>query len=354
MAPFYLKSRLSTAVVLLLSSQQAFTKPVSWKDEAVAMEGELDILARGCANPCGWSGQLCCAAGEACFTDRFDRAQCGGGGTAGGSWEYVTRTWVETDENTYTSVYSTYVGGAPSPEATATCNTARNESPCGSICCASDQYCQLVDQCAPAAPGRTTGPGGPIATGSATVTQPFEAPVATGANITLTAAEAEGGGLSGGAIAGIVFAVLLLLFLLALLCIFCCFKALWKSLMALLGIGRGRRRHETEYIEEHHHHHGHGVAPVGGGRRWYGDRPSRIERPPKKSGGLGGFGAVAAGLGSLGLALGLKRKHDRRQEKSNYTGSGASYSYYSSDYTSESSESSSDRHTRHTRRSSRR
>jgi hypothetical protein len=79
---------------------------------------------------------------------------------------------------------------------------------------------------------------------------------------------------------------------------------------------------------------------------------------------------MAAALGGLALALGLKRKHDRKDDKST-TVSGSSYYY--SDYTSSSkspsppitqrelitdfhpgSASSSDRHTRRTRHSSRR
>ena len=57
------------------------------------------------------------------------------------------------------------------------------------------------------------------------------------------------------------------------------------------------------------------------------DRPSA----PKRSGGLGGFTAVAAGLGTLALILGLKRKDKR--EKSSY-GSGS----YTDDYYTSASE----------------
>jgi ubiquitin-activating enzyme E1 len=136
---------------------------------------------------------------------------------------------------------------------------------------------------------------------------------------------ASGGGsnLSGGAIAGIVIGVLAGIVLLFLICVFCCARALFDTILGCFGLGKKNRKHthEETYIEAHH-------SSAGGGRRWHGERPSRPK--PKKS-GLGGALGMGALLGGAALALGLKRKHDKHEQKSEYTGS----SYYS-DYTSTS------------------
>jgi hypothetical protein len=351
-------SAVLSAVACVLLAQSALAKsPRAKQARAEAELAANEIFERGagagCPVPCGWHNWLCCGAGQRCYTDAQDQARCGGFATATGSWSYYTSIYTETNAVTKTVVGSTYIGGPSAPQQTASCDTDANETPCGSVCCRSDQYCKLVNKCAPVSGDLTT--TGPDATGSyspplrptslttttATPTVPFETPVATGANVTLTSAESDnGGGLSGGAIAGIVIGVIFGLLLLFLLLLFCCFKAAFDAILACFGFGRRHRHTETEYIEEHHHHHGGATAAgaAGGlfGRRWHGDRPSRPERPPKKSGGLGGLGAVAAGLGGLAVVLGLKRRHDRKHdEKTEYTGS-SYYSSYYSDYTSSS------------------
>ncbi|KAF2838828.1 hypothetical protein M501DRAFT_1058085 [Patellaria atrata CBS 101060] len=361
-APF---SLLSFSALFLTSVQWVAAKPYpqQLEDRAAELIGSLEIFKRDCANPCGWAGQLCCASGQQCYTDANNQAQCGGGPVSaaqGGYWQYYTTTWVETlGVQTYTSVYSSYVPPQVTQAAGGvTCNYALNESPCGSICCSSGQYClnELNSQCA-AAGGGSSGyystyvpPVRPTSMTLITVTQsisptttvPFETAITTGANGTMVPV-AGGGGLSGGAIAGIVIGVIAGIILLILLCLCCCAKAAWDGILAIFG-GKKRERRETEYIEEHHHHSG-GV--VGGGR-WYGN--NRPARPVKQEGGLGkfgGLGGVLAGLAGLAAILGLKRRHDRKHdEKTSYTGS--SYSSYSST----SSASSSDRRTRNTRHSS--
>lgn len=377
-------STLFCAVALVLASNPTAAKPYP-RELAVDVDADVDItelqntsLARRCANPCGWQGQLCCAANQVCYTDSNNQAQCGAASVgaltvtqaatvAGGYWQYYTTTYVETDLVTRTTIVSSYCPPVATVAATVTasaaavkCNYALNESPCGTICCASGQYCYAANQCAAAGAGSsenyaksfttpttvTTPYSAPLrpttgtlvvitATVSPTTTVPFQTPVATGANVTLTGTQAQtSGGLSGGAIAGIVIGVILGILLLLLLCLYFCFR----GAIGLFGGGKGkkRRRTETEYVEEYHHHSGGGS---GGGRRWYGDRPSRPPPPPppKKSSGIGGAAGVAAGLAALWALLGVKRKHDRRQEKSDYTGSTASYSY---DYTTSTSESS--------------
>lgn len=161
---------------------------------------------------------------------------------------------------------------------------------------------------------------------------PFETPIPTGAaGSTLVPTEENNSGLSGGAIAGIVIGVILGVLLLLLLCLFCCARALFDTLLAIFGIGKKRKHsHEETYIEEHHH--GGGAA----GGRWYGaGRPARPSRAgsEKHSGAKKGLG-LAAGLGGLALALGLKRHQDHKVDDKSTTVSGTSYMY--SDYTSTS------------------
>lgn len=344
------------------------------------------IEKRQCAGQlCGFYKQLCCAAGQQCITDNNNQAQCSGG-QVGGGWQYFTTTWVEpVGVTTYTSVYSSYVGGAAQP--TSSCKSS--QSPCGGKCCDSGFWCNASEnKCVliaggstggilPTAPG-TLGPSAPLRptnsglvivtyTGRPTATVPFQTPIPTGAVGGAVPVEGDGGGLSGGAIAGIIIGVLLGILLLLLLCLFCCARALFDTIIAIFGLGKKKKHtHEETYIEEHHHGSG-GAA----GGRWYGQgRPSRPSRPgSEKKSGIGKGMGVAAALGGLALMLGLKRKHDKRHDDKSTTVSGSSYYY--SDYTSSSklfvlrdlqhftnnhlgSASSSDRRTRNTRHSSRR
>ena len=311
---------------------------------------------------CGYQGWLCCPSGSSCYTDANDKAQCGAGGAdtntaAGGYWQYSTTTYVETvGLVTYTSVWSTYVPAA----ATATpavCSDA-SKQPCGPKCCDSGFYClnYSAGTCAliaggssggiaptgtltPSAPLRPTSSGVVIVTytGTPTATVPFQTPIPTGAaGGGLVATDQSSGGLSGGAIAGIVIGVILGILLLLLLCLFCCARALFDTIAAIFGLGKKRKHtHEETYIEEHHHSGG-AAAASGGGGRWYGaGRPARPSRvgSEKHSGAKKGLG-LAAGLGGLALALGLKRKHDAKHDDKSTTVSGTSYMY--SDYTSAS------------------
>ncbi|KAF1356870.1 hypothetical protein BDV97DRAFT_365579 [Delphinella strobiligena] len=343
-----------------------------------------------CPNACGWNSQLCCASYEACYTDSSDQAQCSAttATTAAvvteinsGYWNYYTTVYTQTDLVTVTSTYSSWCAStaatntwvaatttwaAATSTASASCDWNNNESACGDICCASDQYCYSSGQCSAVTGGssysyysstesasaavRPTSSSGVVvtATSSPTTTVPYIAPVATGANITLTGSESShSGGLSGGAIAGIVIGVLLGLFLLALLILFCCARGIW---VALFGGRRRRTTEREEYYESHRHRSGSGAAGAAGGRTWYG-RPARVEtsRKEKTSGAFGETLGIAAALAGLAAILGLKRSRDRRREEEKSDLSSNYYSYY----TSESSASSDDRRTRDTRRSSR-
>ena len=377
---------LSLLAIVLSSTHTAIAKPLRREDNdhsSVLLEARDSILeSRDCAIPCGWDGLLCCQAGQTCFTDANNKAQCGVGASAGGvtpqsnnvgavtpqnnnadgsHWQYFTTTYVETDLVTRTSVYSSLVGAAtyvPSPTVQvlvpvitpSPCNGQIHEIPCGGICCAVGQYCQYQGQCA-AVGGVNADPSSfyfssvmnaetgsafirptsvgfytVTSTGAPTTTVAFQAPMATGA---VMAAASSGGGLSGGAIAGIVIGVLLGLFLLFLFCAFFCFKGIWDVIVRLFGGGRRRTRTSTTYVEERHSTHG------GAGRRnWFGR--ASTTRPAKKSGGgLGGILGATGILAALAVLLGLKRGSGR--DKSSY-GTGSSYTY--SDYTSSSKHSS--------------
>ncbi|KAK5937912.1 hypothetical protein PMZ80_010041 [Knufia obscura] len=325
---------------------------------------DLQNFAKRCENPCGYYGQLCCESGQTCITDVNGQAQCGAGTgsavtqAAGGSWEYYTTTYVQTDLQTVTETFSSYLGATTAATTSLSCSYAQGQSPCGNMCCNSGQYCQQAGMCV-AVPGSsgyysslatvtvtdTASAGAPLrpttnavttitSTGTAATTVPYQTPVGTGGAV-LTGTQAEStGGLSGGAIAGIVIGVILGIILLLLICACCCFKGLLDGLLAIFGLGprRRRRREEVEVYEERHHHHSGGAAA---GRTWYGaQKPARshYSEKQKKKSGLGGFGKAAVFLGGLGAILGLKRKHDRRDDKSS-----SGYSYYGSDYYTSSS-----------------
>ena len=310
---------------------------------------------------CGWNDQLCCQAGSACYTNALSQAACTAASVsynprpssvapANGHWQYYTTIYTVTDKETITSVYSSYVGGSVSAVASGValhCNYALNESPCGSLCCAGNQYCAYNGQCSAAAATETTTttgyinpsqtPGAPIrptskgvtyitSTQTPTTTVAFQTPVATGANVTMIESHNGGGGLSGGAIAGIVIGVLLALALLGLICFYCCIKGLLDGCLALFGLG-GRKRRTTE-VEEYERR---SSRHDGGGRTWYGaSKPSRVERRESHTGRnmLG----VGAGLAGLWAILGLKRKRSERRNEEKYS----EYSYGSDYYTSAS------------------
>ncbi|KAI5209634.1 hypothetical protein AUEXF2481DRAFT_30247 [Aureobasidium subglaciale EXF-2481] len=371
--------------VIALTISPTLANPLIPKELGIGGLSLNSLFGRGsCETPCGWSGQLCCTGGESCYTDASNQAQCASTTAPAksettGYWKYWTSTWIETDTVTRYSTGSSWcgdatstaavVGGggaatsvwvapssvAASPTASVTCNWDSGQSSCGNICCASDQYCLTSGQCAAAAgagtskhsSGSSTGISPAIrptsstlvivtATSSPTTTVPFLAPVATGANVTLTGAEASNShGLSGGAIAGIVIGVIAGLLLLSLLCLFCCARGIW---VLLFGGRKKRRTERTEVIESHHHraYSGAGGAAYAGSRpderRWPGSQAPRKEKGRSKFTEMLGIGAA---LGGLAAVLGLKRKHDRRRdEKSDYSSAftDATYSDY---YTSE-------------------
>lgn len=348
MRSLHLPAAALSIITLLTSSRPSCATPFPLEYDGL-------LLDRRCEKTCGYYGQLCCTASQTCGTNSEGQAVCLDASESNGQWEFFTTTYVrtETDVVTITSTYSSFV----SQPTTASCRPTLGETPCGEFCCSASQMCEnnvCVDGAssmyysslfAPTA----TPPLRPTSSGMATVTQTggptttmgFIAPVGTN-GATVIGAKASSGGLSGGAIAGIVIGVIVGVALILLLLACWCFKDTLDAVMGLFG-GR-RRRTETTYVEERYSHHSHATRPEG--RTWFGTRPSRTEERPKKS-GLGFWTSVGLILGALALCLGLKRRRDRDDEKSEYTYS-SSYPYYSDYYTSTSS-ASSDRRTRGTR-----
>jgi hypothetical protein len=385
----YTQPLLRLAVVALTLSP-TYANPLFPKELGIGGLNLNSLFGRGnCENPCGWSGQLCCTGGESCYTDSSNQAQCAvttavANTQTTGYWKYWTSSWVETQTETdiitkfstgsswcgdasttavvggggvATSVWVAPSTAAASPTASVSCNWDHGESSCGSICCASDQYCLTSGQCAAAAgagtskatSGGSTGISPAIlptsstlvivtATSSPTTTVPFLAPVATGANITLTGAASDNAhGLSGGTIAGIVIGVIAALVLLSLLCLFCCARTIWIALFG--GSRKNRRTERTEVIESHHHrsYSGAGGAAYAGSRpddrRWYGSEAPRKEKSRSKFTEMLGIGA---GLAALAGVLGMKRKNDRRRDEKSEYSSAYTDATYSDYYTSES------------------
>ncbi|KAL8953078.1 MAG: hypothetical protein Q9222_001071 [Ikaeria aurantiellina] len=365
---------LSLLAIILSSAHTANGKPYLKK---LNLDSSNALEERTCANPCGAQSQYCCQASETCVTSGWPPiAQCvtasSGSGAAvqqqnnaNGQYQLITTTWTETDLVLRTSTYSTLLAAAtPSPttqQATVatslSCNTQLGESPCRSICCATGQFCQTLGQCA-ASGGGVSGDVSSFyyssvtaaatgtafvrptsntvqtvtSTGSATTTVPIQSASATQGGATAgMEATTSNNGLSGGAIAGIVIGVLLGILVLLFICAACCFKGLLDTILGFFGLGPRRRRREETYIEQRHSHHTGGSGGAGG-RRWFGGAgPSRVDRTSKKeSGGFGGLTAVAAGLGTLAVLLGLKRRRDRRDKESYTTGSSYTYSDYTS------------------------
>ncbi|RMZ38373.1 hypothetical protein CA14_007931 [Aspergillus flavus] len=317
-------------VVIGVAVQRSAASPLDF-DEAG--------LEKRCANSCGYYGQLCCSSGQTCSTDSNGQAVCAD--SSGGSWQYFTTTFVttETDVATVTSTWSSYVGQTTTAGGgSGSCKAELGETICGNTCCGAAYVCSN-NQCVMGSssiwatatatpPVRGTSASTITATASATTTQGFVAPVGTDGAQLIGEKAPDNGGLSGGAIAGIVIGTIAGVFLLLLLCACLCCRGALEALFACLGLGGDRRRRkETTYVEDRYSHHTHGGRPEG--RTWFGSRPSAP--PPqtsekKKWGGLATLGIM---LGALALCLGLKRRRDHEDEKSDYT---YPSSYYYSDY----------------------
>ncbi|OLN95905.1 hypothetical protein CCHL11_05087 [Colletotrichum chlorophyti] len=312
------------------------------------------FMRRDCVQRCGVDSQYCCGSGEQCYTVN-NIAGCSTINGGGGYGIYTT-TWTET--NTFTSTITTDWpattkgwGGGGGGAGDQCKPQHEGETACGSICCASYQVCAYDGQCVPRGGGITT-----ITSGGVTITTQFSAPyritstTATGSFASATATgtggvvpvteEGTGGGLSGGAIAGIVIGTLAGLGLLMLLCFCCIARGLWGLIFGGKK-KKERSRERVEVVEERYSRHGsrmpssHSRRPSHNG--WFAGsgRPAPAARrnEEKKEGAKWlGLGAAAATLLAL---LNLKKDKPARKPRSTYTDS-----YYSYTGTSPSSSSS--------------
>lgn len=346
-------SLLSAVCLVLLSSVQN-AAAIPYPKDSLQEAGYGYLNPRGCDNPCGYQDMYCCASGSTCYTSAGIAACSVAGG--GGGYAFYTTTWTVTA--TYTSTYS-----SPIPVATGNCipPPESGQIACGAICCASSQYCAYSGQCLDNGGGGGGGGGvvpTVIVTGGQTITTQYSAPYRVTSGTTATTGSAAGatttdgavspggtaGGLSPGAIAGIVIGTLAGIVLLLLICACCIVRGLWHGVMAILGFG-GKKKTETVVVEEdfrrsgsrHSHRDAHGS--------WYGGRPGTVSgRKEKKSEGKGLLGLGAA-LGTLWLLLGLRK--DKKKKAATKTRSDVSSSYWSDSYTADSPSSmSSDRRTR--------
>ncbi|KAG6362208.1 hypothetical protein INS49_010438 [Diaporthe citri] len=357
------------------------------KDDLHDVLGAGFLVDRSCATYCGVDNQYCCAQGQACTTNA-GIAGCTDTALGGGFGIYTT-TWTETD--TYTSTISSYYP-ATTGDNGADCvpPAGSGQIACGPICCASWQYCASNGQCGggpgPGAGATTTeaaggGGGGmitsTITTSGTTITTQYSAPYrvtsgTTGTGTTTstgtlesatatgsgngTAVTTGGNGLSGGAIAGIVIGVIAGVVLLLAICACCIMRGLWHGLLAIFGLGPGRKRksrsrdRETIIVEEERYRRG-GSAAAHSRRDthtgWFAARPpprsaagsrraSGVSEKKRESTNAGWWGAGA--LGTLGLLLGLRRDKKRKEQakRTSRARSDVSSSYFSDSYTASS------------------
>ncbi|KAI0165724.1 hypothetical protein GGR57DRAFT_133369 [Xylariaceae sp. FL1272] len=317
-----------------------------------------------CSQYCGVNNEICCSNDESCYTSS-GVASC----TTAPELDKrdYTTTWTET--LTFTSVISSWYV----PTTTAGVGTngedcvppeGSGEIACGTICCATWQYCAYKGQCSANA-GYSTWTE--ITTTGVVVTTQYSAPwrptsgaatattttdtTGTLASETMTPTSSMGNGtvastspsLSPGAIAGIVIGALAGVVLLLLLCFCCIVRGLWGAFAGILGLGKKKNRdsERVEIIEERYSRHGSAAAAAArpAHRTWFGGgggRPSTAaSRREKKSGG--GWGWIAAGAGAAALLLGLRRSDKQKKGAASHRSrSDWSSSYYTDSYTATS------------------
>jgi len=324
-------------VLLASSVQQAAAVPYPKDDLHAAGFGYL--MPRQCNQYCGMDNQYCCSAGSTCYTSD---GIAGCSVAAGGGYAVYTTTWTST--GTFTSTVSAFFPAATTNVGNCIPPEGSGQKACGSICCASWQTCAYAGQCIAQGVVPTA-----VSSGGPPVTTQFSAPyrvTSGGVIITVTPSQTTGtadsvtttdgavnpggtagGGLSPGAIAGIVIGTLAGIVLLLLICACCIVRGLWHGALAILGIGKKKDRKETVIEEEYVS----GSRPPrrDGHGSWYG-RPSTVaSRKEKKSSGKGLLG-LAGALGTLWLLLGLRKD---KKKKSAKTRSDVSSSYWSDSYT---------------------
>jgi hypothetical protein len=319
-----------------------------------------------CHEYCGLQNELCCQEGSACITEAATPTCVTGVQVLTTTWvdvgevvigvvkrgqEVHTTTWTET--RTFTSTWTANVPDAAPSTVGAVLECApvlaKGESWCGPVCCAFWQECGEYGLCITrngchegfcpgGVPGVTVSDTSIIITTTDQFGKPttmYSAPYrVTGTNTGSTAPSAtfinggdpqesnnDNGGLSPGAIAGIVIGTLVGIGLLILLCFCCIVRGIWGALFG------GKKKKKTERFdeyEERYSRHGSRVPSSRHSRRdthgsWYGDRP------PKKSGGKGWLGLTA--LGTLVALLTLRKDKKKPKPKAGTVYSDSYYSY---------------------------
>jgi len=327
-----------------------------------------------CYEYCGLQNEHCCHSGSACITEAATPTCVEGVQVLTTTWIDVgevvmglikrgegvyTTTWTET--KTFTSTVTTSWADAPNTAGfVGECkpDVGKGESWCGTVCCAFWQECGEYGQCITrdgcsegfcpggvpgvvvsdtsimltttdefgkpttmySAPYRVTGTGDVIAP-----SQSFDGGGAQASTDT-------GGGLSPGAIAGIVIGTLVGIGLLILLCFCCIVRGIWG---VLFGKKKKKKQERIDVYEEGYSRHGSRVPSSRYSRRdnhgsWYGDRP-----PKEKSSGKGWLGLTAA-AGTILALLSLRKKDKKKPKKKAATVYSDSYYSYSGTGTSPS------------------
>ncbi|EER28062.1 hypothetical protein CPC735_033980 [Coccidioides posadasii C735 delta SOWgp] len=285
------------------------------------------LIHRDCANPCGFYGQVCCQQSEECYTNSDGQAACRS--ASKGEWEYFTTIYTRTDLVVVTSTGSR--AASPTSPGDTQCRISLGETPCGDTCCTAAETCNAKGVCVeggsspfPSAspPTRPTSDATVTATKAPTTTVGFIPAISTDGSTLIGGITHGSGGLSGGAIAGIVIGSLAGAFVLLLLCLCFCVGSIASRIRGVFGGGRPHPP-STVYSSSYMY----SASESGGGHGgWHGGQP------PSEHGKSGWAKWLSIGFlaGAIALCLGLRRQRAERSEKSYY-------SYY----TASSSESSS-------------
>lgn len=293
------------------------------------------LINRDCANPCGFYGQVCCQSSETCYTDANGQAACrtaAAAGGEGGEWEYFTTTYTQTDLVVVTSTGSRQVYPTSGSDQ---CKASLGETVCGDICCSAAQQCSSDNVCVEAGgspwssiPGPSVSP--PVrptsdvtitATVTPTTTIGFIPAISTDGATLIPPVGGGGGGLSGGAIAGIVIGALAGAFILLLLCLCLCAKGLIDT---IFGCCCGPRRSGHSYSASSMSY---SVSEGAGG--------GRVPHHHEESSGWKKWAGIGIVIGTVAVCLGLRRQKPPTEKSTTYyTGS----YYYSSSESSSSSE----------------
>ncbi|PTB69925.1 hypothetical protein BBK36DRAFT_1188968 [Trichoderma citrinoviride] len=364
-----MRSLIRPASALLAAAGLIAASPLPTGSDTSAYATDYLLPRDTCdGTPCGAEGQYCCGNNELCTTLSGDVATCLGG--FGGA--AYTSTWTET--RTFTTTFFTNWAPVPAPSPGVDCVPQDDaQEACGSICCAGWQTCAFKGQCSVkpgyaeptpvvitsagevetqySAPYRVTGTTTitthivqtgtgteGIWTGTYTVTQTGASSASSTSDSDAIGAggsesDSHGGGLSGGAIAGIVIGTL---------------AGIIEERYSKSG---SRGASASAHSRRDRHGGWFGGSRAGASTVVAADR--RREREKRKSSGgcwtWLGIGAVAATLFTL-LNLKKDKRPNSRKAPSRY-----SESYYSySDYTSNTASSSSGQRSRSRRsRSSR-